>query len=86
MNRYYSIVKSELICVNGSVKSDMWERKRVPCPVRMCKLERMRSTKNRKKYVKRGKPSLQPWDLKGGPVPNSNTMYHFVPGYEKEEK
>ena len=30
MNRYYTTIKSELICVNGAGKSDTWERKRVP--------------------------------------------------------
>ena len=35
MRSYYIIVKSELICVIGSVKSDMWDRISVPCAVRM---------------------------------------------------
>jgi len=45
MCNYYIIVKSEVICVIGSVKSDMWERKSVPYAGRMCKPERMRSRK-----------------------------------------
>ena len=43
MRSYYIIVKSELICVIGSVNSHMWDRISVPCAVRMCKAERMRS-------------------------------------------
>ena len=43
MRSYYIIVKSELICVIGSVKSDMWDRISVPCAVGMRKTERMRS-------------------------------------------
>ena len=43
MRSYYIIVKSELICVIGSVKSDMWDRISVPCAVRKLKAERMRS-------------------------------------------
>ena len=43
MRSYYIIVKSELICVIGSVNSDMWDRISVPCAVRMRKAERMRS-------------------------------------------
>ena len=35
MTSYYIIVKSELICVIGSVKSDMWDRISVPCAVGM---------------------------------------------------
>ena len=35
MRSYYIIVKSELICVIGSVKSDMWDRISVPSAVRM---------------------------------------------------
>ena len=42
---YYIMVKSELICIIGSVKSDMWERKSVPYAGRMCEQERMRSRK-----------------------------------------
>ena len=30
MSCYYTIAKSELICVNEEVKSDMWERKKGP--------------------------------------------------------
>ena len=30
MRSYYIIVKSELICVIGSVKADMWDRISVP--------------------------------------------------------
>ena len=45
MSNYYIIVKSELICIIGSVKSDMWERKSVPYAGRMCEQERMRSRK-----------------------------------------
>ena len=45
MSNYYIIVKSELICVIGSVKLDMWERKSFPYAGRMCKPERMRSRK-----------------------------------------
>ena len=43
MTSYYIIVKSELICVIGSVKSDMWDRISVPCAVGMPKTERMPS-------------------------------------------
>ena len=43
MRSYYIIVKSELICVIGSVKADMWDRISVPCAVRMRKTERMHS-------------------------------------------
>ena len=43
MRSYYMIVKSELICVIGSVKSDMWDRISVPCAVGRRKTERMRS-------------------------------------------
>ena len=43
MRSYYIIVKSELICVIGSVKSDMWDRISVPCAVGMRKTERMPS-------------------------------------------
>ena len=43
MRSYYIIVKSELICVIGSVNSHMWDRISVPCTVRMHKAERMRS-------------------------------------------
>ena len=49
MRSYYIIVKSELICVIGSVKADLWDRISVPYPVRRRKPERMRSTKNRKR-------------------------------------
>ena len=52
MNSYYIIVKSEVIFVNGSVKSDMWERKRVPCAGRMCKPECMRSHEFEEKHYK----------------------------------
>ena len=45
MSNYYIVVKSEFICVIGSVKLDMWERKSVPYAGRMCKPERMRSRK-----------------------------------------
>ena len=43
MRSYYIIVKSELICVIGSVNSDMWDRISVLCAVRMRRAERMRS-------------------------------------------
>ena len=43
MTSYYVIVKSELICVIGSVKSDMWDRISVPCAVGMRKTGCMRS-------------------------------------------
>ena len=43
MTSYYNIVKSELICVIGSVNSDMWDRISVPCAVHIRKAERMRS-------------------------------------------
>ena len=43
MRSYYITVKGELICVIGSVKSDMWGRISVPCTVRKLKAERMRS-------------------------------------------
>ena len=49
MRSYYIIVKSELICVIGSVKADMWDRISVPSAVRRRIPERMRSTKNRKR-------------------------------------
>ena len=35
MSSYYITVGSDLIYVIGSVKSDMWERKSVPCAGRM---------------------------------------------------
>ena len=35
MSNYYVTVGSDLICVVGSVKSDMWERKSVSCAGRM---------------------------------------------------
>ena len=43
MRSYYIIVKSELICVIGSVNSHMQDRISAPCAVRMRKAERMRS-------------------------------------------
>ena len=43
MRSYYITVKGELICVIGSVKSDMWGRISVPCTVRKLKAEPMRS-------------------------------------------
>ena len=43
MSNNVTIVKSEFICVIGSVKSDMWDRKSVPCALHMCKPELMRS-------------------------------------------
>ena len=52
MRSYYIIVKSELICVIGSVKSDMWDRISVPCAVRMRKTERMRSHEFEEKRFK----------------------------------
>ena len=45
MRSYYIVVKSEFISVIGSVKSDMWDRKSVPCAVRMGKPQRMRRSK-----------------------------------------
>lgn len=35
MSNYYITVGSDLICVVGSVKSDMWERKSVSCAGRI---------------------------------------------------
>ena len=35
MSNYYITVGSNLICVVGSVKPDMWERKSVSCAGRM---------------------------------------------------
>ena len=52
MRSYYIIVKSELICVIGSVKSDMWDRISVPCAVGMRKTERMRSQEFEEKRSK----------------------------------
>ena len=43
MRSYYIIVKSELICVIGSVNSHMWDRVSVPCAARMRKAECTRS-------------------------------------------
>ena len=43
MRSYYIIVKSEVICVIGSVKADMWDRISNHCAVRMRKTERMHS-------------------------------------------
>ena len=40
MTCYYTIVKSELICVNEEVKSDMWERKKGP----LCKVQAQSKT------------------------------------------
>ena len=52
MRSYYIIVKSELICVIGSVKSDMWDRISVPCAMGMRKTERMRSQEFEEKRSK----------------------------------
>ena len=59
MNRYYTIVKSELICVKGAGKSDMCERKRVPvqcacanqnaCAVMNLKEKRSKTLRKREK-------------------------------------
>ena len=53
MTSYYIIVKSELICVIGSVKSDMWDRISVPCAVDMRKV--MNLKKNVLKRCGKGK-------------------------------
>ena len=72
MRSYYIIVKSELICVIGSVKSDMWGRISVPCAVGMRKTERMRSDEFEKNVLKRcGK----------GKIIIANHFYEVVEGF-----
>ena len=43
MGSYCTIVGSELICVIGSVKAQMWDRISVFCAMRRHKAERMRN-------------------------------------------
>ena len=49
------------MCMKG--EADTCGREKGPCAGRRRKPERMRSTKNRKKDVKKGESNLQPWDV-----------------------
>ena len=72
MRSYYIIVKSELICVIGSVKSDMWDRISVPAHCASSRQNACAVTNLKKNVLKRrGK----------GKIVIANHLYEVVEGF-----